>query len=101
MFADSAAGVMKPASTYQRVFATLPPELEAVGDNALDADGQWFYFRITGKAASLLKREGKQFPWGKTIAGIIIGLAALGGIAFWAFTKIGYHWVNHWPFMVK
>lgn len=49
----------------------------------------------------VLKREGKQFPWGKTIAGIIIGLAALGGIAFWAFTKIGYHWVNHWPFMVK
>lgn len=50
VFPDSDAGVMKPASAYQRVFATLPPELEAVGDNALDADGQWFYFRITGKA---------------------------------------------------
>lgn len=50
VFADSKAGAMKPASTYQRVFATLPAELEAVGDNALDADGQWFYFRVTGKA---------------------------------------------------
>ncbi|MEO6276528.1 hypothetical protein [Roseateles sp.] len=50
VFADSKAGAMKPASTYQRVIGTLPAELEAVGDNALDADGQWFYFRVTGKA---------------------------------------------------
>ncbi|MCE4552965.1 hypothetical protein [Pelomonas cellulosilytica] len=50
VFADSQAGTMKPAGRYQRVFATLPAELEAVGDNALDADGQWFYFRIQGKA---------------------------------------------------
>lgn len=50
VFADSKAGSMKPASAYQRVFATLPAELEAYGDNALDADGQWFYFRIQSKA---------------------------------------------------
>jgi oligogalacturonide lyase len=50
VFADSKAGAMKPASAYQRIFATLPAELEAYGDNALDADGQWFYFRIQGKA---------------------------------------------------
>ncbi|MBI3348622.1 MAG: PD40 domain-containing protein [Burkholderiales bacterium] len=50
VFADSKAGSMKPAGSYQRVIGTLPPELEAVGDNALDADGQWFYFRVTGKA---------------------------------------------------
>ncbi|MFN3302572.1 MAG: TolB family protein [Roseateles sp.] len=50
VFADSKAGAMKPASAYQRVIATLPAELEAYGDNALDADNQWFYFRIQGKA---------------------------------------------------
>ncbi|RZJ05867.1 MAG: hypothetical protein EOP39_19715, partial [Rubrivivax sp.] len=50
VFADSKAGAMKPSGAYQRVFATLPAELEAFGDNALDADGQWFYFRIQGKA---------------------------------------------------
>ena len=50
VFADSSAGRMQPASSYQRVIGVLPPELEAVGDNALDADGQWFYFRIQGKA---------------------------------------------------
>ncbi|MDR7268972.1 oligogalacturonide lyase [Pelomonas saccharophila] len=50
VFTDSKAGAMKPAASYQRVIGTLPAELEAVGDNALDADGQWFYFRIQGKA---------------------------------------------------
>lgn len=50
VFADSKAGAMKPAAAYQRVIATLPAELEAYGDNALDADNQWFYFRIQGKA---------------------------------------------------
>ncbi|WP_293501182.1 hypothetical protein [Roseateles sp.] len=50
VFADSRAGSIKPASSYQRVIGTLPAELEAFGDNALDSDGQWFYFRIQGKA---------------------------------------------------
>ena len=50
VFADSKAGSMKPAGSYQRVIGTLPAELEAVGDNALDADGQWFYYLIQGKA---------------------------------------------------
>lgn len=50
VFADSKAASLKPAAAYQRVIATLPAELEAFGDNALDADNQWFYFRIQGKA---------------------------------------------------
>lgn len=50
LFADSQAGTLRAAGAYQRIFATLPAELEAYGDNALDADGQWFYFRIQGKA---------------------------------------------------
>jgi oligogalacturonide lyase len=62
VFADSKAGAMKPAATYQRVIGTLPPALEAVGENALDADGQWFYFRIQGKAYA-----GSRLPAGTKI----------------------------------
>jgi oligogalacturonide lyase len=62
VFADSRAGSMKSASSYQRVIGTLPAELEAVGDNALDADGQWFYFRVTGKAYA-----GSRLPPGSKI----------------------------------
>jgi oligogalacturonide lyase len=43
VFADSAAGRMQPASSYQRIAATLPAG--AGGDTALDADEQWLYFR--------------------------------------------------------
>ncbi|MDM4765266.1 hypothetical protein [Pelomonas sp. SE-A7] len=52
VFADSAAGRMQAADRYQRVIATLPAELEAFGDCALDADGQWFYFRINSKTVA-------------------------------------------------
>ena len=54
LFADSAAGTLKPEAQarYQRVFATLPAELQADGDSALDADGQWLYFRIGKEAAA-------------------------------------------------
>lgn len=52
VFADSAAGRMQPAASYQRVTANLPPELEAGGDLALDADEEWVYFKVgPGQAA--------------------------------------------------
>ncbi len=55
VFADSAAGRMQPASSYQRVTANLPPELEAGGDLALDADEEWVYFKVgPGQAAKHL-----------------------------------------------
>jgi len=49
VFADSKAGTLKPADSYQRVAGTTPAELEAGGDMALDADEEWVYFRV-GKA---------------------------------------------------
>ena len=54
LFADSAASALRPEAQarYQRVFATLPAELQADGDSALDADGQWLYFRIGKEAAA-------------------------------------------------
>ncbi|MEO7578725.1 MAG: hypothetical protein ABIT83_14030 [Massilia sp.] len=55
LFADSAAHKLQPASVYQRVTATLPAELGAGGDMALDADEQWVYFRVgTDEAAKHL-----------------------------------------------
>jgi oligogalacturonide lyase len=46
VFADSAAGKMQAASSYQRVTGTLPESLEAGGDMALDADEEGVYFRV-------------------------------------------------------
>lgn len=52
LFADSAAHKLQPASVYQRVAATLPPELEGGGDAALDADEEWLYFRVGATEAA-------------------------------------------------
>ncbi|MBJ6107678.1 PD40 domain-containing protein [Hymenobacter sp. BT523] len=46
VFADSKAGKMQPASAYQRICGTTPPELQAGGDMALDGDETWAYFRV-------------------------------------------------------
>lgn len=49
----------------------------------------------------VLSREGRHFPWGKTILVIGGALLALGGIAYFVLLRMGYHAVTHWPFMVK
>lgn len=49
LFADSKAGKLKPATAYQRVCGTIPTEMEAGGDMALDAAEDRVYFRV-GKA---------------------------------------------------
>jgi oligogalacturonide lyase len=46
VFADSQAGKMKPASTYQRVCGTIPAEMNPGSDMALDADEQVVYGRV-------------------------------------------------------
>ena len=47
LFADSKAGTLKGADTYQRICGTTPPEIGAGGDMALDGGTeQWAFFRI-------------------------------------------------------
>jgi oligogalacturonide lyase len=46
LFADSAAGTVKPPSAYERVCGTIPAEMNAGGDMALDANEDVAYFRF-------------------------------------------------------
>jgi oligogalacturonide lyase len=46
LFTDSEAGTLKPASVYQRVCGTIPTEMGAGGDMALDANEDAAYFRV-------------------------------------------------------
>ena len=52
VLADSAAGRMQPAASYQRICATLAPAMDAGGDSALDADEEWLYFRVGAAEAA-------------------------------------------------
>ncbi len=49
LLADSESGNVKEEREYQKVCGTIPAEMEAGGDMALDAGGEWIYFRV-GKA---------------------------------------------------
>lgn len=51
LFADSKAGQLKRADAYQRVCGTIPAQIEAGGDMALDAGEQWVYFRVGAREA--------------------------------------------------
>jgi len=46
VFNDSKAGKMQAASNYQHICGTIPAELGAGGDMALDANEDYVYFRI-------------------------------------------------------
>jgi oligogalacturonide lyase len=46
LFNDSKTGKLKSADVYQKVCGTIPAEIEAGGDMALDGDEKWVYFRV-------------------------------------------------------
>jgi oligogalacturonide lyase len=48
IFADSAAGKMGPADTYERVCGIIPTEMRAGGNMGLDADEDYVYFSYSG-----------------------------------------------------
>ena len=46
VFADSAAGKMKPAASYETVYGQIPVEFGGGGELAIDATEEWAYFRL-------------------------------------------------------
>ena len=60
-----------------------------------------FFVGVFASFLLVLKREGKKFPWGITLAAAAATLAIFGGITYYVLGKYGYHFVQHWPFFVK
>lgn len=58
LFADSEAGSLKPAASYETVFGTIPIEIGGAGELALDANEDVVYFRMLSEAAAKLLPEG-------------------------------------------
>ncbi len=52
VFADSAAGKMQPAATYEQVFGTIPVDVGGGGELAIDATEKVAYFRLMKEAAA-------------------------------------------------
>lgn len=49
LFADSAAGTLKPADQYEHVCGTMPADMTADGNMGIDANDDFAYFRIGGE----------------------------------------------------
>jgi sec-independent protein translocase protein TatC len=49
----------------------------------------------------VLRREKRSFPWKKAIRIVLIVLAVLAPILFYGLKKFGYHFVAHWPFLLR
>jgi len=58
LFADSKADNLKDEAEYQRICGTIPSELRASGDMALDADEKWIWFRVGSEEAMKHLPEG-------------------------------------------
>jgi oligogalacturonide lyase len=54
LFADVAAGTVKPAANYTRVCGTIPPTLDVDGNMGLDANDDFMYFRVLGPETAQL-----------------------------------------------
>ena len=54
LFADVAAGTVKPAANYQRVCGIVPGTLQFDGDMAVDANDDFLYFRVNGPETAQL-----------------------------------------------
>lgn len=60
LFADSEAGQMKSENEYQKVCGTIPAEVGAGGDMALDAGEEWVYYRVGREEATKHLPEGTE-----------------------------------------
>ena len=60
-----------------------------------------FYVGIFASYLLTLSREGKTLPWRKIlpIAGIVALVVA--GLVYFAIARFHYHWIGHWPFLIR
>jgi oligogalacturonide lyase len=62
LFADVAAGTVKPAANYQRVCGTIPASLFTDGNMGLDANDDFMYFRVNGPETTQLSKGQTLLP---------------------------------------
>ena len=80
LFAHSKAGTLNPANSYQRVCGTLPKEMDARTEMALDADEEWVHFTVGKNKAAKHLPEGTKIeePFGPR--GLGAGPTGIAGI---------------------
>ena len=60
-----------------------------------------FFVGVFAGYLLVLHREKRKFPWAKILYGVFVALVAIAGLLWLAAAKYGYHFVSHWPFMIR
>ncbi len=60
-----------------------------------------FYVGIFASYLVVLRREGRKFPWRKTITVSVVVLLLVSAVLYLAITKYGYKLVPHFPFLIR
>ncbi len=60
-----------------------------------------FFVGVFAGYLLVLHREKRQFPWKKLMYWTAVVLFAIAGFVWLAVTRYGYHFVSHWPFLVR
>ena len=79
LFADVAAGTVKPAANYTRLCGTIPPTLQVDGNMGLDANDDFIYFKVAGPETARLS-EGQTLQKGFGPRGMGAGPSGLRGM---------------------
>jgi sec-independent protein translocase protein TatC len=60
-----------------------------------------FFVGIFASYILVLSREGRRFPWRKTLTIVAAVLLLLAGVLYVAITRFGIKLVPHWPFLMR
>jgi sec-independent protein translocase protein TatC len=60
-----------------------------------------FFVGVFAGYLLVLHRENRKFPWAKILYGAIAALILIAGLLWLAVARFGYHFVSHWPFMIR
>lgn len=60
-----------------------------------------FFVGVFASYLLVLRREGKKFPWGKIMLGLLAFLLAAAGVIGLLIYRYHFHLIQKWPFMVK
>jgi sec-independent protein translocase protein TatC len=60
-----------------------------------------YFLGVLASYLLVLKREGKKFPWKWVFLGVLSTIAIVGGLVWLAMVRFHYHWIPHWPFLIR
>ena len=60
-----------------------------------------FFVGVFAGYLLVLKREKRKFPWGTVLKWLFVILLIAAAVVFVMMTKFHYHFVKHWPFLIK